>query len=198
MNGVFRHLLRKFILVFFDDIFVYCPDWETHLSHLRQVIQVLKDNCLYLKCSKCEIATQTVSYLGHTISSDGVSVDPSKIDAIVDWPKPATVKALREFLGLAGFYRRFVKGYAGVAAPLTSLLCKDAFWWTTTADEAFASLKTMLTTTPLLRLPNFSIPFTIKTDASGTAMGAVLQQEGRPIAFFSRTFPPGNQAELHI
>lgn len=135
---------------------------------------MLKVNNLILKCSKCEFVTETVSYLDHMISGEGVFVNPSKIDAIVDWPKLTTIKALRGFLGLVGFYRQFVKGYTTVSTPLNSLLCKDVFQWTTAIDEAFSSLKTMLTSKPLLQLPDFSLPFTIETDASRTAMGVVL------------------------
>lgn len=190
MNGVFQHLRPKFVLVFFNNILVYNPDWSSHLDHLCQVFQLLASHSLFLKRKKCEFATQTISYLRYIISGDGVFVDSSKIDAVVDWLRPTTIKALRSFLGLPGFYCCFVKGYAQVAGPLNLLLCKDGFHWNDAAEDAFNSLKRLLTSAPLLRLPNFNLPFTIETNVSRTAMGVVLQQEGWPIAFFSHAFPP--------
>ena len=127
-----------------------------------------------------------LSYLGHIVSGTGVSVDPAKINAITNWPVPTNVKQLRGFLGLSGHYRRFVRQYTQLAAPLTQLLRKDAFVWTNEAEQAFRSLQNALTHTPTLALPNFSKAFTVETDASGQRVGAVLSQEGRPIAYFSK------------
>lgn len=140
--------------------------------------------------SKCEIGKTSLHYLGHVISSAGVSVDQDKIKAIQSWPVPTTVKQLRGFLGLAGYYRKFVARYAHIAAPFTQLLRKDAFVWTEDATVAFENLKTALMHTPVLTLPDFTKVFVIQTDASNTGIGAVLLQEGHPISYFSKPLAP--------
>jgi len=125
-------------------------------------------------------------YLGHVASADGVAVDPDKIRVVLDWPIPKTLKALRGYLGLTGYYRKFIKGYNTIAAPLTALTKKDAFLWGDTTQKAFAALKVALTSPPILAMPNFSIPFIIECDASSTRIGAVLMQKGHPIAYVSK------------
>ncbi|PNY06477.1 hypothetical protein L195_g002943, partial [Trifolium pratense] len=186
MNEVFRAYLRRFILVFFDDILVYSPTWEEHMQHLRIALQTLHNHQLFAKRSKCSFGVNQVDYLGHIISAAGVSVDPSKISAIVDWPQPSSVTALRGFLGLTGYYRKFVRHYAALTAPLTDLLKTHAFEWSTDAQTAFDTLKKAMTDLPVLGLPNFLEIFDVTTDASGIAIGAVLSQHSHPIAFFSR------------
>ena len=119
MNIVLRPLLHKCVLVFFDDILIYSASWELHLNHLEQVLQILRNNSFY---AKCEFGRSSIAYLGHIITDKGVAVDPEKIEAIRQWPPPKIVKQLWGFLGLAGFYRRFLKNYATIAAPLTQLL----------------------------------------------------------------------------
>ncbi|CAM8968817.1 unnamed protein product [Rhodiola kirilowii] len=190
MNSIFRHLLRKTVLVFFDDILVYSKSWPDHVRHLHEVLQILQLNSFYAKPSKCDLARSSLAYLGHIISGSGVAVDPEKIKAISQWPCPTSVKQLRAFLGLTGYYRKFVANYASLVAPLTQLLRKDAFIWTALASEAFNALKKAMTSTPVLALPDFTQSFTVQTDASGSAVGAVLSQQGRPIAFFSRILTP--------
>ncbi|XP_077219125.1 uncharacterized protein LOC143853291 [Tasmannia lanceolata] len=194
MNTTFSQFLCKFVLVFFDDILIYSPTWEAHLDHLRQVLQLLYVNHFNLKLSKCCFGEQKIEYLGHIIASHGVAVDPTKIRAITQWPRPTTIKQLRSFLGLAGYYRRFVKNYASIAAPITDLLRKDSFHWCPAAESAFESLKSSLTTTPILQLPDFTETFIVDTDASGKAIGVVLSQQGHPIAFFSKTLSTRLQA----
>lgn len=131
-----------------------------------------------------------LDYLGHVVSGNGVQPNPSKIQAIIDWPTPQSLKDLRAFLDLTGFYWKFVKGYAAIATPLTHLLCQDAFQWIPKSQDAFDKLKHAMTAAPMLALPEFSLPFALETDASGTAMGAVLQQQSHPITFFSKPFCP--------
>lgn len=119
MNDVFREYLRKFVLIFFDDILIYSPTVEAHLNHLRCVFSVLRAHKLYANPKKCVFSQTRIEYLGHVIDKSGVSADPSKIQAMVDWPQPKTLRALRGFLGLTGYYRRFVKDYGKIARPLT-------------------------------------------------------------------------------
>nr|KYP74287.1 Retrotransposable element Tf2 [Cajanus cajan] len=136
----------------------------------------------------------SVAYLGHIISGQGVQPDPEKIQAIVAWPPPRSLTALRGFLGLTGFYRKFVRNYAAIATPLTDLLCSPTFQWSLQAQQAFTELKSKITSVPVLALPDFNSPFVIETNASGTAIGVVLSQHGHPIAFFSKRLCPKLQA----
>ncbi|XP_070665927.1 uncharacterized protein [Malus domestica] len=194
MNDIFKPYLRKFILVFFDDILVYSKTWEDHLSHMHQTLDILQNHQLAVKKSKCSFGQSQVEYLGHIVSRDGVAADPTKIQAIIDWPIPKNVKELRGFLGLSGYYRKFIPGYSKVCQPLYQLTKKDGFIWSPEATAAFQALKRTMTSPQLLALPNFSIPFTLECDASGNGIGAVLQQNGRPIAFTSQALGPRNQA----
>ena len=130
MNDILKPFIRKFTLVFFDDILIYSSSWTEHLQHVKQVFQLLRDNNLVLKKSKCSFGKSAVTYLGHIVSAQGVAMDPSKVDAVESWPIPRTIRALRSFLGLTGYYRKFIAGYGSVAAPLTALLKRDAFHWT--------------------------------------------------------------------
>jgi hypothetical protein len=190
MNAVLQRFLRRCVLVFFDDILVYSASWAEHLQHVRAVFQVLHDNQLAVKQSKCTFGEQSVSYLGHIITGAGVTMDPAKIEAVQAWPTPTTVRALRGFLRLTGYYRKFIRDYGVVARPLTQLLKKEAFTWTAEADAAFATLKTELTQGPTLQLPDFDRPFIVNCDVSGSGFGAVLHQEDGPIAFYSRPVAP--------
>lgn len=147
LNAVFKSHLCKFMLIFFDNILVYNPYWDSHLEHLWQVFYILQEHYLFIKRSKCEFATQMVSYLGHIISDQGVPIDPFKIEVVVDWSCPHSMKALRNFLGLTGFYCHFVKGFAHIAGPLNALLCKDKFLWNDDTKHTFVSLKQHLTST---------------------------------------------------
>lgn len=194
MNGTLALGLRRFVLVFFDDILVFSPSLEAHVDHLRQVFQWLQADKWKLKLSKCTFARESISYLGHIISRQGLSTDPTKIHAVIDWPAPSSVRQLRGFLGLAGYYCKFVRNFSIIAKPLTDLLKKDKlFVWTSTHEEAFTVLKQALCSAPVLALPDFSLPFHIETDASGSGIGAVLQQNGHPIAFISKALSPRNQ-----
>lgn len=127
MNSTFQPLLQQCVLVFFDDILVYIKDETTHMQDLTRVLTILRHHQLYAKESKRSFGGATVEYLGHVISSAGVATDPSKIVAVRLWPRPITVKQLRGFLGLTGYYRQFIKGYGMMARPLTDLLRKDCF-----------------------------------------------------------------------
>ncbi|CAH9061776.1 unnamed protein product [Cuscuta europaea] len=158
----------------FDDILIYSTTWVDHVHHLKVVFHLLQTNSLYLKRSKCDFGSQRVSYLGHVIDESGVAADSSKIQAVVDWPKPISATALLGFLGLAGFYRKFIKDYCIIATPLANLLHRNAFQWNEQTDDAFNTLKTTLSSALVLQLPNFSILFVIECDASGIGICAVL------------------------
>ncbi|RVW48758.1 Transposon Tf2-8 polyprotein [Vitis vinifera] len=168
--------------------------WQEHLQHVKTIFKLLRQHQLFVKFKKCEFGKHELEYLGHIISADGVKVDQSKIQAMLDWPRPTTVTELRAFLGLTGYYRKFVHNYGIIARALTNLLKKGKFQWDEAAKKAFENLKAAMTTTPTLALPDFSSPFVIQTDASGDGIGAVLSQNGRPIAFMSRALGVSKQS----
>jgi hypothetical protein len=153
---------------------------------LETVLGVLKTNCLYAKASKCRFGVSEIDYLGHLISSQGVRADPSKLDSMLQWPLPHSIKSLQGFLGLTGYYRKFIRGYRVIVAPLTALLKKNSFYWNPLATAAFNKLKEAVTSPPVLQLPDFTQTFTIECDTCGTGLGAILMQGGHPIAFFSK------------
>ncbi|KAL1546909.1 hypothetical protein AAHA92_23444 [Salvia divinorum] len=190
MNSIFQPFLRQFVIVFFDDILIYNNSLLEHAEHLEQVLRILHVNFFYVKRSKCSFGVTTIDYLGHIISAGELKADPAKIESMMAWPVPSTVKHLRGFLGLTGYYRRFVKDYSIIAAPLTDLLKKEAFKWNEAAEAAFNKLKMAMSATPVLHLPNFDIPFVIETDASDFGVGAVLLQHGHPLAYFSKKLGP--------
>ncbi|XP_056694837.1 uncharacterized protein [Spinacia oleracea] len=185
MNQVFRPFIGKFVVVYFDDILVYSRNSEEHLEHLRQIFQVLREQKLYANLKKCHFLTDKVVFLGYVVSSNGIEMDPSKIEAIISWPIPQSIHDVRSFHGLASFYRRFIKNFSTIAAPLTEVLKKEKFEWTRAAQQSFEELKEIITRAPTLALPDFDKLFEVDCDASGVGIGTVLSQEGRPIAFFS-------------
>ncbi|GKB20558.1 putative mitochondrial protein, partial [Tanacetum coccineum] len=193
MNMVFQPYLQKFVVVFFDDILVYSRTLEDHQKHLFVVFGCLRAENLYCNRKKCVFGQKRVDYLGHIVTGEGVQADPSKISAMTDWPIPRNIRDLRGFLGLTGYYRKFVKNYGKIARALTDLLKKDSFIWTDEATHAFRNLQVAMTQAPILTLPDFSKRFTVETDASGHGVGAVLMQEGKPIAYFSQVLGPRAQ-----
>ncbi|GJR99717.1 ty3-gypsy retrotransposon protein [Tanacetum coccineum] len=190
MNQLFSPYLRKFVIVFFDDILIYSANLAAHLEHLHCVFQRLQDNHFYVKESKCVFGATTLEYLGHIISVHGVEMDPKKISAVVDWPIPTNQRQVRGFLGLAGYYRRFIKDYATIAAPLSSLLQKKGFRWGELEKQAFDDLKTRLSDAPVLVLLNFEEMFVVEANASTAGIGVVLMQKGHPLCYFSRKLRP--------
>ncbi|KAL0549645.1 hypothetical protein IC582_014132 [Cucumis melo] len=187
MNRVFREFLDTFVIVFIDDILIYSKTEAEHEEHLRIVLQTLRDNKLYAKFSKCEFWLKQVSFLGHVVSKAGVSVDLSKIEAVTGWTRPSTVSEVRSFLGLAGYYRRFVENFSRIATPLTQLTRKGApFVWSKACEDSFQNLKQKLVTAPVLTVPDGSGSFVIYSDASKKGLGCVLMQQGKVVAYASR------------
>ena len=187
MNSIFMPYLDLFVIVFIDDILVYSRSKDEHENHLRAVLQVLRDRELYAKFSKCEFWLDFVAFLGHIVSDAGIAVDTQKIEAVKTWPRPMTPTEVRSFLGLAGYYRRFVEGFSSLSAPLTKLTQKAAkFQWTEACEHSFQELKDRLTSTPVLALPEGSEGYAVYCDASGFGLGYVLMQHGKVIAYASR------------
>jgi ribonuclease HI len=154
---------------------------------LRLVLQKLRENQLYAKFSKCEFWLNKVSFLGHIITDGGIAVDPGKVRDVMKWEQPTTVSEIRSFLGLAGYYRRFIEGFSNILKPLTSLLEKDKkFVWTEACQNIFDELKKRLMNTPVLVMPDIYKSFDIYCDASKQGLGCVLMQKGHVIAYASR------------
>ena len=186
MNHVLRAFIGKFVVVYFDDILIYSKNLDDHLTHLKFVLDVLRKERLFANLKKCTFCTDKLVFLGFVVSAQGIQVDEEKVRAIQDWPSPPSVSKVRSFHGLASFYRRFVKDFSSIAAPITEVIKKDVgFKWGEEQEKAFQLIKEKLTHAPLLALPNFAKTFEVECDASGLGIGAVLMQEGRPIAYFS-------------
>ncbi|XP_024196270.2 uncharacterized protein LOC112199487 [Rosa chinensis] len=186
-----RYHQLRFMIVFIDDILIYSKTQEEHVIHLRIVLQTLLDHQLYAKESKCDFWLTKVKFLGHVISAAGLSVDPSKVEAVLNWEQPQNVTEIRSFLGLAGYYRRFSQDFSKIALPLTKLTRNGTmFEGDDKCENAFVELKTRLTTAPVLVLPNNVDPYQVYTDASGNGLGCVLMQNGQVVAFGLRQLKP--------
>jgi hypothetical protein len=193
MNDIFREHLDDFVVIYLDDILIFSKNEEEHEKHVRLVLEKLRERGLYAKLEKCLFHQTEMEFLGFIATTDGLKMDPKKVEAIVSWEAPKTVRDVQCFLGFANFYRIFIKNYSRVAAPLTRLTCKDKLEWGPQAGKAFQDLKTAFTTAPILVHPDFAKAFYLETDASDFALGAVLSQmdiDGKlhPVAFYSRKF----------
>ncbi|GJS73249.1 reverse transcriptase domain-containing protein [Tanacetum coccineum] len=187
MNRVCKPYLDKFVIVFIDDILIYSRNEKEHEEHLKTILELLKKEELYAKFSKCEFWINTVRFLGHVINSSGIHVDPTKIEAVKNWASPTTPSEIRQFLGLAGYYRRFIEGFSKIAKPMTELTQKNQkFNWGEEQETAFQLLKQKLCVAPILALPEGSDDFVVYCDASIKGLGAVLMQRMKVIAYASR------------
>ncbi|GJV21580.1 reverse transcriptase domain-containing protein [Tanacetum coccineum] len=187
MNRVCKPYLDKFVIVFIDDILIYSKTKEDHEVHLGLVLELLRKEKLYAKFSKCEFWLQEVHFLGHVVNQNGIHVDPSKIEAVKNWKTPTTPSEIRSFLGLAGYYRRFIANFSKIAKPLTSLTQKNQkYVWGVEQEEAFQALKNNLCDAPILTLPDGVEDFVVYCDASNQGLGCVLMQRGKVIAYASR------------
>ncbi len=199
--NVFRDMLNRWVIVYIDDILIYSDSYEDHVKQVRSVLQRLLAHQLYAKIEKCEFNQTSVSFLGYVISSGGVTMEDQKVQAVIDWPQPVTVKELQRFLGFANFYRRFIRNFSTVAAPMTAMLKKGRqhLKWTPAAIAAFQKLKERFTTAPILHHPDPEREFIVEVDASSTGIGAILsQRHGNPpklypCAFHSRKLTPTEQ-----
>ncbi|KAI2666797.1 Transposon Tf2-6 polyprotein [Labeo rohita] len=188
INEVFRDMLNRFVIVYIDDILIFSNSLHEHVNHVRAVLQRLISHHLYAKEEKCEFHQDKISFLGYIISSEGVAMDEKKVNAVLNWPRPTTLKELQRFLGFANFYRRFIRHFSTVAAPLSAMVKKGTsrLTWTQPALQAFDDLRHRFTTAPILHHPDPERPFIVEVDASSTGVGAVLsQRQGEP----GKTFP---------
>jgi len=198
MNDIFRPHLDDFVAVYIDDIVVFSKTKAEHLKHLRKVLSILRKNKLYGRMSKCDFMKEEIAFLGHVVSGKGIQVDPHKTKTIEEWETPVSISEIRSFLGLTNYYKKFVKDYAKIVSPLTALLKKDAEWiWMEPQQTAFDTMKKRLVSAPILRKPDFKLPFVLTTDASDLAIGAVLTQDDgkgpRPVAYESRKMTPAEK-----
>jgi hypothetical protein len=174
------------VVVYFDDILIYSKSLDEHIEHLRAIFGALRETRLFANLEKCTICTNRVAFLGYVVTPQGIEVDEAKIEAIKSWLIPATLTQLRSFLGLARFYRCFMRDFSTIAAPLNDLMKKGVPFYSGAAQEhSFNTLIDKLTLAPLLQLPDFGKTFELECDASGIRIGGVLLQEGKPIAYFS-------------
>eukprot|EP01018_Ginkgo_biloba_P014486 Gb_16753 [translate_table: standard] len=185
MNTVLRPLIGKSVVFYMDDILVYSKSWPEHMQHLREVMDTLRREKLFYNLEKCSFVKTELKYLGFIVSSEGLKVDQEKVKVVLDWPTPINATELRSFYGLASFYRKFVRDFSIIAPPMTECLQGKLFQWTTATQRSFEHLKKKMSEAPVLALPNFDKVFEVECDASGVGIGAVLSQEGRPVAYFS-------------
>jgi hypothetical protein len=187
MNRVFRPYLGQYVVVFVDDFLVYSNSYLEHEQHLRVVLQSLRENRLYAKLDKCEFWLKEVVFLGHVISTEGIFVDPMKVEAVLKWERPTNVIKIWSFLGLAGYYKRFIEGFSTIASSLIKLTCKEVrFVWSVECEASFRELKERLTFAPVLALPSRIKGFVVYSDASKKGLGCVLIQHKRVIAYALR------------
>jgi hypothetical protein len=187
MNKVFMEEFNKFVIVFIDDILIYSESAEEHAEHLRVVLERLRQNQLYAKFSKCELCLEKVAFLGHVLTTDGIAVDPKKIEAMSEWQQPKNVTDIRSFPGLARYHRQFIENFSKIAKLMTELLKNNVpLIWSPKCEASFQELKSRLTTTPVLTLPDIRKDFVVYCGACRQSLDCVLMQDGRVVAYASR------------
>lgn len=197
VNDIFREFLDYFVIIYLDDILIFSASLELHRIHVKKVLSTLRKHGLYVKADKCDFEKTSIQFLGLIISTEGIAMDPKKVEAILDWPAPSDKKGVQRFVGFSNFYRRFVKDFSTTIAPITQLTHqKVRFQWSPEAQTAFDKLKNLFTSAPILRHPDPTLPYVLEVDASEVATGAILsQRQGpkallHPVAFFSRKMSP--------
>ena len=186
MHKVFQPYLDQFVVVFVDGILIYSQSKKEHEDHLRVVLQLLRDHQLYAKFRKCEFWLTEVRFLGHVVLASGVSVNPEKVEAVMSWERPKSVFEIRSFLGLTRYYRRFIKDFSRLVAPMTRLTRKEVkFEWNDLCEKAFQELKRRLTSAPILIVPKRGQRYTVYCDASKARLGCVLMQSERVVVYGS-------------
>ena len=200
VNDILRDMINDFAVVFLDDILVFSQSLEEHVVHVRTVLQRLLENRLFVKAEKCAFHATSVEFLGHVIEKGAVRADPRKVSAVADWERPTDRTQLRRFLGFSNFYRKFIKNFSLIAAPLNALTSTAVpFLWTSEADDAFQHLKDLFTSAPVLAMPDTSRQFILEVDASEVGIGAILSQRSQdddklhPCAFYSRRLSPAER-----
>ena len=200
INTVLRDVINKYVQVYLDDIIIYSKSFDEHVKQVQTVLQLLIDNQLVAKISKCEFHKQEVEFLGHIVSSEGIKTDPHKLEDITSWPTPTNIKEVQSFIGFCNYYRRFIKDFSKIARPIHHLTKKDVeFVWNDDCQAAFLKLKELLVSAPVLAYPNQDKPFIVECDASNFAIGGVLSQYGEddllhPVYFYSKSL---SKAEIN-
>jgi hypothetical protein len=194
MKNVFMDELDKFVIVFIDDILIYPKSAQEHEQHLRVVLEKLRGHKLYAKFSKYEFWLEKVAFLGHILTTEGLAVDPEKVAAVSNWQQPTNVTEIRSFLGLAGYYQRFIERFSKVDRHMKELLRKDRkFTWTDSCEKSFQEVKRRLTTAPVLTIQDIQQDIVIYCDALRQGLGCVLMQDGKVVAYASRQLKPHEQ-----
>ncbi len=201
INDVLSDMLNRFVFVYLDDILIFSKNLQEHVQHVRLVLKQLLRNHLFVKLEKSEFHVQEVSFLGFIVSKGHIQMDPAKTQAVRDWPRPTSAKQVQRFLGFSNFYRRFIRNFSAIAAPLTALTRKNVkgFQWTEEAEKALCKLKDRFTSAPVLTIPDPELPFIVEVDASEVGVGAILSQrvikdnKVHPCAFFSHKLSPAER-----
>uniref|UniRef100_A0A8C5R0W1 ribonuclease H n=1 Tax=Leptobrachium leishanense TaxID=445787 RepID=A0A8C5R0W1_9ANUR len=200
LNDIFRDVLDTLLVVYLDDLLVYSRTIQEHTQHVRLVLSRLRQHKLYGKIEKSTFEKSSIEFLGYVLSPGHIEMDKAKIKAILDWPTPRDKKMVQQFMGFANFYRRFIRSFSHLTAPITSLTKKDVrFCWTEEAQRAFNKLKESFTQAPILKQPDINLPYSLETDASDIALGAILSQKSgtknllHPVAFYSRRLTPAEK-----
>jgi hypothetical protein len=178
MNNVFRDYVDKFMLFYLDDVLIFSRSAEEDKEHVELVLKRLRDEKVFAKLSKCEFNKLSVTFLGHVVGREGLSMERKKVECVLQWPRPTTKLEVQSFLRFANDYRRFIKGFSQIAAPISNITrAKNAFLWSEKLDKAFAALKHAFTTAPVLKIPDPTKPYIVKTDARVSGIGALLGKE---------------------